>query len=284
MANTTQQGYEEIDLIELIIKIYKFFKKRKMLIVISVIIAVSSGILSSFLFLQPRYQSTMIISSRSLTGSEIAGMMSTLNSLADEENKEELELLTKIPQNLTKNIAKIEAVPNRDYQKNVEKDLRRDSTIAIKLEITKNQNWSVYQEGFAYFLENNPYVKKKNALYKAGQERLLKSIQKEIKHIDSLKKIIEASGAGKIQLLLNSSGGWYSDVIKLYDAENTIKENLAFANDIQIIKGFTNFKRPQKYSMRETLSFFAVIGLILGVVVALLIELSKVIRKREGKE
>lgn len=284
MANTTQQGYEEIDLIELIIKIYKFFKKRIVLILASIIIAIGLGILSSFVLFQPRYQSTMIISSRSLTASEVVGMISTLDNLAKEENETEISKLTKIPENLAKKIEKIEAMPNRELQKNTEKDFRKDSTIAIRLEITQTEKWQTYQDGIAYYLENIPYVKKKTALYKEGQEKLLLNVQKEIKHLDSLKKIIEASVSGKTQLILSNSGEVYSEILRLYEAENEIKANLAFAEDIQIIKGFTNYKKPKKFYLRDTASLFAVIGLIIGIALSLIIELNKLIRKREGKE
>lgn len=284
MANTTQQGYEEIDLIELLIKIYKFFKKRLLLIILCIVISIGLGGLTSFLAFKPRYQSSMIISSRSLSASEVAGFISTLNNLAEEENIEELSKLTKIPEDLTKKIEKIEALPNRDFQKNVEKDLRKDSTVAIQLEITKNQKWQTYQDGIVYYLENIPYVKKKTALYKEAQEQLLLKVQKEIRHLDSLKKIVEASTSIKSQLILNNSGEVYTEIMKLYETESKIKEKLAFLNDIQVIKGFTNYKKPKKFSLKNTLSLSAVAGLVLGVVLALIIELNKIIRKREGKE
>jgi hypothetical protein len=283
MTNTTQQGYEEIDLIELLIKIYKFFKKRYLLILFCIVISAVLGVLSNFLFFKPRYQSTMIISSRSLTASEVAGLISTIDDFAYEESFEELEKLLGIPKKLAEKIVKIEAMPNREFQKNVEKDFRKDSTIAIKLEVTESDNWKTYEKGIVSYLENIPYVKMKTALYKESQERLLQQVQKEIKHLDSLKKIIEAGG-GKAQFILNNSTQVYTEILKLYEKENEIKENLFFVNDIRVIKEFTNYKKPKKFSVKEVTITFALIGFIIGIVVSLIIELNKVIRKREGRE
>jgi capsular polysaccharide biosynthesis protein len=283
MTNTTQQGYEEIDLIELLIKIYKFFKKRYLLILFCIVISAVLGVLSNFLLFKPRYQSTMIISSRSLTASEVAGIISTLDAFAYEENTEELAKLLNIPEKLAKKIEKIEAMPNREFQKNVEKDFRKDSTIAIKLEVTESDNWKTYEKGIVSYLENIPYVKMKTALYKESQERLLQQVQKEIKHLDSLKKIIEAGG-GKAQFILNNSTQVYTEILKLYEKENEIKENLFFVNDIRVIKEFTNYKKPKKFSVKEVTITFALIGFIIGIVVSLIIELNKIIRKREGRE
>ena len=83
---------------------------------------------------------------------------------------------------------------------------------------------------------------------------------------------------------MNNSTEAYTETLKLYEAESKIKENLAFLDDIQVIKEFTKYKKPKKFSIRETLALFAVIGLVLGIVLALIIELNKIIRKRKGKE
>lgn len=284
MANTTQQGYEEIDLIELTIKIYGFFKKRILLIILCFVLSAIIGLVLSFISLEPRYQSAMIISSRSLTASEVAGIIKTLDELAEEENEKEIAKLTGIPEKLASKIYKIEAMPNREYQKNIEKDFRKDSTIAIKLETTEKDNWQIYQKGIVNYLENIPYVKKKTALYKEGQEELLKNVQKEIKHLDSLKRIVEASVTGKTQLILNSTSNFYSEIIKLYETENLIKNNLTSPNDIEVIKDFTNYKKPKKFSLRYTVFLFGLVGVVLGILWALVIELNNIIRKREAKE
>ncbi|MFN3316837.1 MAG: hypothetical protein ACK40K_08495, partial [Raineya sp.] len=220
----------------------------------------------------------------SLTASEVAGFVSTLDNLAKEENEEEINKLTKIPEKSARKITNIEAMPNRDFQKNIEKDIRRDSTIAIKLEVTEKENWKIYQEGVVHYLENIPYVKQKTALYKEAQEKLLQNVQKEIRHLDSLKKIIEASTAGKTQFILSNSGEVYTEVLKLYETENKIKENLNFINDIRVIKEFANYQKPKKFSLRDTATLFAIIGFIFGIVLALIIELNKLIRQRENKE
>ena len=283
MTNTTQQGYEEIDLIELLIKIYKFFKKRYLLILFCIVISAVLGVLSNFLFLKPRYQSTMIISSRSLTASEVAGIISTLDAFAYEENTEELAKLLNIPEKLAEKIVKIEAMPNREFQKNVEKDFRKDSTIAIKLEVTERNEWKTYEKAILDYLENIPHIKKKTLLYKESQERLLQQVRREIKHLDSLKKIIEAGGTSKSQFIVNS-GIISSEIVNLSKKENEIKMSLFFADEFQIVKSFDNLKKPKKFSVKEVAIIFALIGFIIGIVVSLIIELNKVIRKREGRE
>jgi len=283
MTNTTQQGYEEIDLIDLIIKIYKFFKKRYLLILLCIVVSAVLGVLSNFLFFKPRYQSTMIISSRSMTTSEVAGIISTLDDFAYEENTEELAKLLNIPEKLAKKIVKVEAVPNREFQKNVEKDFRKDSTIAIKLEVTERNEWKTYEKAILDYLENTPHIKKKTLLYKESQERLLQQVRKEIKHLDSLKKIIEAGGTSKSQFIVNS-GIISSEIVNLSHKENEIKMALFFADEFQIVKSFDNFKKPKRFSYKGTLVASSVAGFIIGIVVSLIIELNKIIRKREGRE
>jgi hypothetical protein len=225
----------------------------------------------------------MIISSRSLTASEVAGIISTLDAFAYEENTEELAKLLNIPEKLAEKIVKIEAMPNREFQKNVEKDFRKDSTIAIKLEVTERNEWKTYEKAILDYLENIPHIKKRTLLYKESQERLLQQVRREIKHLDSLKKIIEAGGTSKSQFIVNS-GIISSEIVNLSKKENEIKMSLFFADEFQIVKSFDNLKKPKKFSVKEVAIIFALIGFIIGIVVSLIIELNKVIRKREGRE
>jgi len=281
--SSAQQGYEEIDLIELMIKVYKFFKRRYKLIMIISVISILLGWGASSLFLLPKYQSSMIISSRTLTASEITGLTNTLDDLIKENNPEEFTKLTQIQEKDFRTIAAIKAMPNRDYQKNVEKDLRRDSTIAISLELFDNKSWDLAQAGIVWYLENRPYVQKRTKIYKENQEKLLSQIQKEIRGIDSLKRIIEASLTSKNPVILSNSGGLYNEALKLYEAEKKVKENLAFSNDITVIKDFPHLQKPKKSSIKDTIILFGGVGVVLGFVIALILELNRVIRKRENQ-
>lgn len=280
-TTNTPQTYEEIDLLELIIKIYKFFKKRILLILAVMIACVGLGALSSYLVFQPRYQSTMIFQSRSMTASEVVGVTSMLNDLVREENYNEIEKLTGLPKDIAKNLEKLEAAPNREIQKNIDKDIRKDSTLALTIETTDNENLDKIQQGFVKYLENLPYVQKRTQLFKEGRERMLVQIQKEIKHVDSVKRIIEASLLAKNPIILNGGNEFSAELLKLYNAENQVREELAFPQDIKVIKDFTRYQKPRKFSIRETLGISALIGFILGILWSLIIELNKIIRQRE---
>jgi hypothetical protein len=281
-TNSQQQSYEEIDLLELIIKIYKFFKKRILLILAVMIACVGLGALSSYLVFRPRYQSTMIFQSRSMTASEVVGVTSMLNDLVREENYNEIEKLTGLPKDIAKNLEKLEAAPNREIQKNIDKDIRKDSTLALTIEITDNENLEKIQQGLINYFENLPYVKKRKQLFREGKERLLAQIQKDIKHTDSLKRIVEASLTAKNPIILNSNSGFSKDLLLLYEAESKVKEELAFSDDITVVKGFTRYQKARKFSINDTLGISALIGFIVGVLWSLIIELNKIIRDRES--
>ncbi|PKQ70623.1 Wzz/FepE/Etk N-terminal domain-containing protein [Raineya orbicola] len=280
-TNSQSQSYEEIDLLELIIKIYKFFKKRFLLILAVMIACIGLGVLSSFLVFQPRYQSTMIFQSRSMTASEVVEITNTLNNLVREENYNEIEKLTGLPKDIAKNLEKLEAAPNREIQKNIDKDIRKDSTIALTIETTNNENLEKIQQGIVSYFENLPYVQKRKQLFKENKERLLAQIQKDIKHTDSIKRIVEASLFAKNPIILNSNSGFSKDLLLLYEAEGKVKEELAFIDDIKVIKGFTHYQKPRKFSIRDTLGISALIGFIVGILWSLVIEFNKIIRQRE---
>jgi capsular polysaccharide biosynthesis protein len=139
-TNYLPNAYEEIDLLELFIKIYKFFKRRFLLILIVMVICVGLGVLANLLVFKPCYQTNMIFTSRSMTTSEIADITNSLNNLVKEENWEEIQKLTGLSKEISKDIKKLEAIPNREFQKNIEKDTRTDTTMTLILEITNNKN------------------------------------------------------------------------------------------------------------------------------------------------
>jgi hypothetical protein len=151
------------------------------------------------------------------------------------------------------------------------------------LEVTERNEWKTYEKAILDYLENIPHIKKRTLLYKESQERLLQQVRREIKHLDSLKKIIEAGGTSKSQFIVNS-GIISSEIVNLSKKENEIKMSLFFADEFQIVKSFDNLKKPKKFSVKEVAIIFALIGFIIGIVVSLIIELNKVIRKREGRE
>ncbi|MCS6795281.1 MAG: hypothetical protein NZ516_04910 [Raineya sp.] len=280
-TNSQPQTYEEIDLVELVLKIYKFFKKRILLILLVTLVCVGIGVLGSFVVFQPRYQTTMIFQSRSMTASEVVGVVGTLNNLAREENYEEMQKLTGLPREISKYIVKLEAAPNREIQKNIEKDIRRDSTLALTIETLDNENLDKIQQGLVSYFESLPYVQKHKQIFKEGNERVLAQIQQEIKHLDSLKKIVESSIFIKNSFILNTSGDISKKIIELREKENEVRKELAFPDDIKVIKGFTRYQKPRKFSIRDTLWVSAFVGLILGILCGLIIELNKLIRKRE---
>lgn len=279
----TSYSYDEVDLLDLTIKIYLFFKRRFWLIAAVVASCISIGILSSYLLFQPRYQTTMIFQSRSMTASEVIGVIDALNSLVKEENYTEIEKLTGIPSNIAYKIAKLEAMPNRDLQKNLEKDTRKDSTMALILETTSNDHLEIIQQGLVNYLENLPYVQKHKKLFKEASERILEQIYREIKHLDSLKKIAESSFYNKNSFILNTSGDISEKIILLREKENKVRMQLAFLDDIKVIKGFTRYNKPRKFSIQDNIGISTFVGVILGILLALIIELNKLIREKKNK-
>jgi capsular polysaccharide biosynthesis protein len=278
--NTSQQGYEEIDLIELLVKIFSFFKRRYKLMLLSCALAALVGFISSYFLILPRYQSSMIISSRSLSAPEVTGLIGVLGELAREKNYSEIAKKTKIEENVAKDLASITAVPNKEYQKYDEKDAPEESTIAITVELYDKQRWQDIQNGIVYYLESNPYVQKKTKIYKESQEKIIAQIQKEVKHLDSMKRIIESSMYAKNNIILNNSGDIYVDAIRLHEAEIKAKEKLAFVNDIEVIQELTNSQKPKKASIKETVFLFALGGLILGFLLSLILEMNRIVKAR----
>lgn len=279
MNMNTSQAYEEIDLLELVIRIYKFFKKRILLIVATTVICIGAGSLSSYLIFQPRYQSTMIFKSRSISIPEAIGIFNDLDKLVKEENYAEFSRLTNVPIKIAKNVKKIYATPNHDIQKIEPK--KEESAIALTIETIDNENLDKIQQGIVSYFENLPYVQKSKKLFKESKEKILAQVRKEIRHIDSVRKIIEAIPLAKNYAIIEGLNN-FSDKLDIYNAEAETIEELSYPDDIRIIKDFTCYQKPSKFSIKDILGTSALIGFILGILWGLIIELNKLIRQREA--
>ncbi|MDX1905350.1 MAG: hypothetical protein SFU27_14480, partial [Thermonemataceae bacterium] len=275
---------EEIDLLELILRVFSFFKRRLVLIISVLLVIGTTGIITNFLVFKPRYQSSMVLVSRSLSVSELIALFGGIQDLAKEGNHNELSQLTQVEAPVWADLASLKAEPNTELQKMSPKTTLKDFSVAITIEVLDNKNWKKIEQGLLNYLENTPYVKKKTALYKENQADLLKKVQKEIKRTDSLKSIIESSQTTKNQMIIGTSGDIYAASVELYEKENEIKENIAFAADIRLIKGFTNYQKPQKFTLKDTLLLWGGVGLFLGILIALLAELNMILKQRKDKK
>lgn len=267
----SSQTYEEIDLLQLIVKIYNFFKRYFWIIVGITITIVIGGTVGMYFVLKPHYQSSMIVISRSMSASEFIGVTEAFNRLIKEKNWKEIQKLTTLDISICRTLRKIEAASNREVQKNVDKELIKDYTISLTIETTDNSYFTEIQKGLLHYYENLPYVEKKKQLFIKARQQTLERVRKNIRHLDSLQKIIESAAGQKnnLTIIFGSNNNFSSGLLELYETENKLIEELAFPEDIRVIKDLTTYEKPIKFSFTESLFVSFTLGFFIGILIAL---------------
>jgi prefoldin subunit 5 len=135
------------------------------------------------------------------------------------------------------------------------------------------------QKGIVYGFDNADYVKDRLLSKKARLEELIDKTSEEIKRIDSTKKIIEniitGKGSSSSSLVVDPST-ISRQLIEMNEKLLNFKEELKFTNAVQVLQGFSQFKKPAGPNLFVWLS----LGLITGLTIAYLIALFRSINQK----
>jgi hypothetical protein len=252
---------DEIDLLELAIKLNRIFIKNLKGLVIAFGIGTLVGL--AFYQLAPKvYESKMIVSSDVLTFSICKALISDLEELRKEDNHEEMAKKLGMPLADAKNIVGIKLVPSIEKAEGLRE--QEKTLLSITIKSFDQLLFSKLQQPLIKFLETNDYAlareKEKRALYNG-------LIEKATHEINELEKLRDKFLVG--ELFKTASGGTIyfdpteinSKIVGLTEVKLKNQNSLALVNNVQIIQGFTNFTKPTS----PKLSISLVGGASLGV-------------------
>lgn len=268
MQNSERQlPSDEIDLGELLLKLFKIVNRNKLILIIFTTLGMAGGITRYYLKV-PVYESSMMLRSDILTEAYSETLTDNLKRLIEERNdallSEKLSITAEEASHLVD--IKVESVEEANTPVGAVKNI----IFLISVEITDNGILDNLQAGIVNFLENNEFVKKRIDLRRKRFEALVSQVNKEIKEIDSLKKrmnegiIYNQQGASLVVL---DPSNIYEKALNLFKEELTYQENLELIDSIQLIEGFTAFNKP----IAPRLSISGGSGLLVGLFLALII-------------
>lgn len=235
---------DEIDLQELAIRILRYLYSHSRFIAFSCLGGTLLGLVA-WLTLPPVYQSKMIVMSDILTKSYSDRITESLDKLIGEGNYALLGVRLNLSEDEVRQVSgiKIESI------KKEEKDIKEESTIFIITVDTKNQELlPKLQEGIINLLRNNEFVKIRVKQREFFYKTLIEKLDDEINSLDSLKKKLfdgkPIYGKGPEMLLVDPTN-IYSKIIELNRQRIDYVNALELSNSIQLVEGFTSFKKPK---------------------------------------
>jgi len=243
MSTTTNTTIpqDDIDLLALIERMILFFRKYKWIFLVAIILGLGLGYLN-WLRLPKVYKSRMILHSFTLSNLDYMQVIDNWNTLLKKNEDEELATSFGIS---PKVLACVKEIKATEIQKVFTPT--NPNGFYIDVFVTDNAALDELQKGILNGLENIDYIKKQLIIKKENLNTLITEVEMEIAKLDSTKDKVEQllnSNSGRSSSLIIDISGLNRQLIDLNEKLLYYKQDLKFANAVQVLQGFSKFTKP----------------------------------------
>jgi len=256
---------DEIDLLRFIEKILRFFKKNRYIILISVIIGLTLGILM-YTTTPKKYSATLLVQSSILANAEQIQVITNWNDLIKKNEKDVLAQYLNSNRQLLEKLRSIEAVEILKLY--IEKN---PIGFTIKVLVTDTTILDTLQRAIIYGLENGEYVKARVDARKEDLNKLITKVQQEIAQLDSTKSGVERtlqSGKGTGSSIMVNLSDVNTQMITLNEKLLDYANELKFISPIKVIQSFIKYKNPVEPKLPKYMGLGLLSGFLIGYLVA----------------
>jgi uncharacterized protein involved in exopolysaccharide biosynthesis len=271
---------DEIDLIELLAKVTLGIKNNFRSLVLAFVIGSLLG-LAFYQFVPKVYESNMIIQSDILTESYGERIAESMDLLIREQNFEILgsRMGISLEKAASINKIKIESVKTNTTEK-------ENNTFIITVRTTDNTLLPDLQNGLINYLRNNEFVKVRVRQRQDYYKAMIEKVGQEISSLDSLKKRLFTGKpiySNSAEMMLVDPTNIYSKIIELNKEQINYKNGLELVNSIQLVEGFTIYKKPVSPKLSISLTAGASIGVFFVLTLIAIKGLRKIVELSEEK-
>ncbi len=274
---------DEIDLIELLAKVTLGIKNNFRSLVLAFVIGSLLG-LAFYQFVPKVYESNMIIQSDILTESYGERIAESMDLLIREQNFEILGSRMGINLEKAASIKKIKIESVKQKQTNTTE--KENNTFIITVRTTDNTLLPDLQNGLINYLRNNEFVKVRVRQRQDYYKAMIEKVGQEISSLDSLKKRLFTGKpiySNSAEMMLVDPTNIYSKIIELNKEQINYKNGLELVNSIQLVEGFTIYKKPVSPKLSISLTAGASIGVFFVLTLIAIKGLRKIVELSEEK-
>lgn len=269
---------DEIDLLDLGIKVVGFFRKIFWQLVIAA--ALGAGLGFGFFSLVPKqYESKMLVQSNKLTYSLGKSLVDDLNQLAGEKSWDTLGVKLGLSSTDAGKIISIQLkspIERAEQMKEVEKN-----SFEILLRTDDLKSFVVIQKGIERYLRDNPFSLHFEKMKKEYYEAVITRYDEQISR---MKKQQEQFEAGKLYSGGKEPNYYFDPSVFSSQILNCELDKLKYQDSIKLIKrltvinGFVPFQKPVFPKLRQSVLVGAAVGVIVVLAIALLRRLNKALK------
>lgn len=270
---------DEIDLLDLGIKVVGFFRKIFWQLVIAA--ALGAGLGFGFFSLVPKqYESKMLIQSEKLTYSLGKSLLDDLNQLALEKSWDSLGAKLGITATDAETIIAIHLKSPIDRADQLKESEKSSFEIIVRVyDLTK---LILIQNGLEKYLGNNHFTLQFETMKK---EYYLAVISKLDEQIAKLKIQQEQFDAGKLYVGGKDAAYYFDPSVfnsRILDCELKklkYQDSVKLVKKVKVITGFMSFQKPVFPKLRQSVVVGAAVGVVVVLAIALLRRLNKALKR-----
>ena len=272
---------DDIDLIALVERMISFFKKNKWIFLIATIAGLLLGYLR-YRSLPTVYKSRLILHSFILTNQNDIQIVANWNALLKSGDYKAISSTLNLGEDV---LGKVKQIKAEEIQKVFTPTNPNGFTIDVF--VTDNSILEDLEKGIVYGFDNSAYIKDR---LMAKRNRLRELIDKtgiELKKLDSTKKLVEniisGRGSSSSSLIVDASNinrQW----IEMNEKFLSLKEELEFTNAVQVLQGFSKFKKPAGPNLYLWLFLGLISSLCIACICTLVLSINQQLKNRARTE
>jgi hypothetical protein len=276
--NKPYNNSDEIDLIALLEKVISFFRRFGVILICFAFMGLLAGFWK-YRSSSNKYSSKLILHSSTLTNLENLQIIESWKELLRKREHLALAAILDCDPGTVKKISSISAdeIQKLYVQNNphgfIVKVVVKDTSILDRL-----------QKGIILGLENNEYVKDRIAVKRSNLVQLIEKVTQEIIKLDSTKTaiddIISNKNKNSSSLMVDVSS-INTELINLNEKLLAYKEELKFANAVQVLQKFTKVGKPESRRPILLMSAGFIIGFVIGYILSLFLYVRQILIKRK---
>ncbi len=259
-----KQANNEIDLLELTVKLYLFIKRKLKFLLFFLIAGIIIGIVKHYIS-RPFYETYLVANSNIISNNRIVDIINTLQPFIGEKNIDSSSGKLKTSINILKQIKNIEAT----IIEKEENELFELNCYKIDLQIYDNSMIDSIRYAIINLINSNNYIKKKTTLKRENILKLISKINEEIKGLDSLEQSLLSES--KNFIIIDGQ----NEIVNLLEKKHKLEEEFQLTEAINIIEDFTVLSTPANKSISVHILIYGLIFLVIGFFVAIFIEVKK---------
>ncbi len=257
---------KEIDIIDLIVLINKFLKRRRNLLIISLITGIIIGVMSYF-FTKNSYRTNLFVNSSIINKNLLYQSFSPLKINLKNNNIDFLQKKLNISKKDVKQLA--------DFLVDT---ATGNNSLRINIELYDKNSLNTISNGFVYYINNLNFVKGNISVERENLKKYILEVDSQLVNIKKIQKLL-LNDLNNKNIQINNIGGINEAYVNIYAKRIDLQKRFNETNQVFLYNDISEDFIPQN-SLLKKVVFDAIIFIIIGFFMALYLEIRAIVKNK----